>query len=127
MSEPSNILEANEKITQALIIRKTIGALAAVNEAYLRKHPECPKLYESDVVYDDSVTVREEYRAIPALLGAGGGNAIELVAWRIAELDLEGRPATVRVSWANRIFQPVVRRQDGSLEGPVAIIREKHS
>ena len=154
MSEPSNIDEANEKIAQSLKdvdfsgcgsdartiaeqIKKSLEAVALVNLAYLQKHPECPKLYESDVVYDDSPKPREGCRAIPALLESKAGDASELVAWRIAELNLEGRPATVRVVWGtqvwatqkkrSRIFSPVVRHQDGSLEGPVAIIREKHS
>jgi len=55
------------------VMMDLLAVLVRVNRRYLRKHPECPRLYESNVTYRRETTV-EEFNSIPVALKAGGAD-----------------------------------------------------
>ncbi len=79
-SDPQNA-RTDEKALLALM-----QALIEVNLAWLKAHPDTPLLYESGVVYVPEEGEREIFADIPTVMGVGGGDCDDLVAWRIAEL-----------------------------------------
>jgi hypothetical protein len=83
-SDPDNAA-GDERALMALM-----DALVAVNMAWLRAHPDTPRLYESGVVYIPEPDGHEIFADIPSVIRAGGGDCDDLVAWRVAELRFFG-------------------------------------
>lgn len=82
----------DEKALMALM-----NALVQVNLAWLKAHPNTPKLYESGVVYIPEPEGQEIFADIPSVLAAGGGDCDDLVAWRVAELKFHNIDKRARV------------------------------
>lgn len=116
----------------AQVTKDLCDAAIRVNKRHLELHPETPRLYESGVVYTNEVRgLPDELVDIPVLLRRGRGDCFQLVAWRAAELCLDGIPASAAVMFLSdearleeelevRAFHVVVRRFDGILEDPSA-------
>ena len=124
MNVMKNLTWTSLTIQRAEGLKQSLEALARLNLAYLKEHPECPKLFESDVAYAPDIR-SECYSTVPGLLASGRASVCEIVAWRVAELTLEGRPATVRITWDRNVLTPSVRHQDGTLEQPALIVSKK--
>jgi hypothetical protein len=81
------------------VLRLLLEALVAENVAFLRAHPDTPRLHESGVHYVEDPPWREEWKDIPETLSRKAGDCKDLVAWRLAELRVSGeRGATARVN-----------------------------
>jgi hypothetical protein len=78
-----------------------VVALASVNAAFLRAHPETPWLYESGVFYLEITP--DIWTDIPATLARGDGDCPTLCAWRMAELQREGLQVAPLVTIEERI------------------------
>lgn len=110
----------------ALTIYPILNATVRVNRAYIRGH-RVPCLYDSGVRYEEEPkNTIEEFATIPVVLSRGWGDCDDLAPWRVAELQEEGERAHIRVQWKKtrngRLFHIVVRREDGSIEDPSAIL-----
>ena len=105
------------------VLRLMMEALIAANVAYLRLHPETPRLYESGVRYEEEPGLQDDWNDIPETLSLGVGDCEDLAAWRIAELRVAGEQAAMpRVSVfteGRRItYHIAVRRAAGPIEDP---------
>ena len=115
----------------AVVIRFLLTALVMVDRLYLRMHPNTPRLYRAGVRYqeepDDGI---EEFASIPAIYARGWGDCDDLAPARVAELREQGEKATIRVQWraspnGHKLYHVLVRRGDGSIEDPSAILGMK--
>ena len=113
----------------AWAIYPILVALVRVNRQYLRAY-SVPGIYDSGVRYkpEPNGTI-EEFAAIPVVLERGWGDCDDLAPWRVAELREQGEKAKIRIQWkalpphiGGRLFHIVVRRQDGSIEDPSALL-----
>jgi len=111
----------------AVAIKPILEALVKVNQQYLRTH-DVPPLYESGVRYEEEPKgTTEEFAAIPVIITRGWGDCDDLAPWRVAELRELGERAKLRVQWkrqrnGQKLYHIVVRRQDGSIEDPSAML-----
>jgi hypothetical protein len=86
--------------------------LIRIDLAYLRLHPEVPALHDASVRVADGCG-REEMCDVGVVLAAGEGSAVDLVAWRTAELLLLGRAPRARI---------VAKRRGGGFVALVEIV-----
>lgn len=110
----------------AWAINPVLEGLVAVNRQYLREF-NVPKLYDSGVRYEEEPQgTTEEFAAIPVVLARGWGDCDDLAPWRVAELREQGENAKIRIQWkqrsTQRLFHIVVRRGDGTIEDPSALL-----
>jgi hypothetical protein len=115
--------DALDERARETVLRLLLEALVAENLAYLRAHPETPRLLESGVRYELDVPRREQWKDIAETLSRGAGDCKDLAAWRIAELRFGGEQGAVaRVEFYathGRVLNHVtVRRADGRIEDP---------
>lgn len=92
----------------------------------LARH-DMPLLYESRVKYRPEPSgVRENWQRPIQTLRKGYGDCEDLAAWRAAELRREGdRGAMVDVKrTGHKRWHAVVRRGDGTIEDPTAMLRK---
>lgn len=68
--------------------------LILIDRDYLRLH-QAPRLLAAHVNYSERPP--EEMRDVGSVLEKGEGSAVDLIAWRAAELLLEGRLQKVRI------------------------------
>jgi len=134
--------------TFGIVIRIILEALVKVNQGFLRTH-NVPPLYKSGVRYGEepagalifktagSGAVEsnfakningqvEEFADIATIISRGWGDCDDLAPWRCAELREAGEKAKIRIQWkttkAGKLFHIVVRRGDGSVEDPSAVL-----
>lgn len=112
----------------ALAVRAVMEGVIEANRIFLRHHA-VPPMYSLGLKYQSEPPgTTEEFADIPTVLSRGWGDCDDLVAFRIAQLRHEGEHATPRVSWrpaANgrpRLFHVLVRRADGTIEDPSALL-----
>jgi hypothetical protein len=113
------------------VMMDLLAVLVRVNRRYLRKHPECPRLYESNVTYRRETTV-EEFNSIPVALKAGGADCDDLAPWRVAELiERDHERARIFVTCSEtsdglgepkRLYHIRVKRADGTIEDPSEVL-----
>lgn len=68
---------------QTLLI--LLYALTDIDEAYLRKHPETPTLYQSKVRYVEEPPGQEDWQDVPTCLRMGRADCDDLAPWLAAE------------------------------------------
>ena len=134
--------------TFGIVIRIVLEALVKVNQAFLRTH-NVPSLYKAGVRYGEeppgdlvftaagSGPVEknfskhingqvEEFADISTIIHRGWGDCDDLAPWRCAELREAGEKAKIRIQWkttkAGKLFHIVVRRADGTVEDPSAVL-----
>ena len=91
--------DALDTPSREAVLRLMMEALIAANVAFLRRHPETPRLYESGVRYEEEPGTQDDWNDIPETLSLGVGDCEDLAAWRIAELRVSGEQAAMpRVS-----------------------------
>jgi hypothetical protein len=105
------------------VLRLMMEALIAANIAYLRLHPDTPRLYESGVRYEEEPGTQDDWNDIPETLSLGVGDCEDLAAWRIAELRVAGELAaiprvTVFTEGRRVTYHVAVRRAAGAIEDP---------
>lgn len=113
------------------VMHDLLTVLVRTNRRYLRKHPECPRLYEADITYRRETTV-EEFNSIPVILKAGGGDCDDLAPWRVAELiERDREPARIYVTCSQtqdgmgeprRLYHIRLKRADGTIEDPSEVL-----
>ena len=110
-----------------LAIKPILDAQVKINQLFLRTH-NVPPLYESGVRYqnepDDG---QEEFACIEPVYYRKWGDCDDLAPWRVAELRNAGEKAKIRIQWKRRrdgrkLFHIVVRRANGRIEDPSAIL-----
>ena len=115
-----------------IVIKAILEALVWVNLYYLRFH-RVPPIYQSGVRYqlEPDGWECESFDSIPAILARGWGDCDDLAPWRCAELRAQGEKAKIRIQWkqspisGQKLFHIVVRREDGSIEDPSALLGMK--
>lgn len=112
------------------IVLLLIKALVYANLVYLTTHPNAPKLYESGVRYIREPLGTEYFQNIPSVMKTGGADCEDLASWRVAELIMQGEMAVpaVKVTVKDdgfRLYHIQVRRGDGSIEDPSALLGMK--
>jgi hypothetical protein len=115
-----DVLDASSR---EAVLRLMMEALIAANVAYLRLHPDTPRLYESGIRYEEEPGTQDDWNDIPETLSLGVGDCEDLAGWRIAELRLQGEQAAMpRVTvftQGNRVtYHIAVRRAAGHIEDP---------
>jgi hypothetical protein len=122
-----------------MVIKVLLDAQVRNNLAYLSLHRNVPSLYASGVRYKNEPEGQtfnglpaEEFALIPVVLSRGHGDCDDLAPWRVAELIHAGEPAKIRVQWKARrnadgsqgrkYFHIVVRRANGAIEDPSALL-----
>ena len=109
-------------------LEQLLEALTAVNVAWLREHPEAPWLYESGVRYEEEPAGRDDWQDIPETIALRVGDCEDLGCWRLAELRTRvreyARPYVKRsvVAPARTVYHVAVRRADGRVEDPSALL-----
>lgn len=120
-------------------IKALLDAQVRNNLLYLSLHRGVPTLYASGVRYKNEPTGQlfnglpaEEFALIPVVLARKWGDCDDLAPYRVAELIHGGERAKIRVQWRARrnpdgtqgrkYFHIVVRRGDGTIEDPSALL-----
>lgn len=97
-----------------------LAALQTLNELWLLRHPETPRLYESGVRYQPEHAT-EEWLTWPDILSRGVADCEDLAAARASELRVSGEDRGARaVSYQSgpKLWHAVVLRGDGTVEDP---------
>ena len=93
------------------ILEALLGALVLANLAYLRSHPDTPRLYASGVRYESEPPGRDNWQDIPRTLALKNGDCEDLACWRVAELIARdgraARPLVRTVHWQGRVIYHV--------------------
>lgn len=102
------------------LVATLVEALAEINLLFLQRH-QAPALERSGVAYKEG----GPWRDIPRLLATREGDCRSLVAWRLAELRIMGRPASLRVlleagPYRDRMHLQVV--SDQGIEDPSVLL-----
>lgn len=123
-----NALRARPELYAALC-RNLLETLIGANRETLKTRPDIPPLYASGVRYRNEPFGCEWFDDILICLNRGWGDCDDLVAWRIAELREQGELAEIHMFWQpgiknprTRLFHVVVRRANGDIEDPSAIL-----
>lgn len=114
-----------------LTARAVIHMLEGVvlfNRAAIRSG-ELGSLYQSGARYQDEPPDYESLVDGVTAQRAGVGDCAHLAAWRVAELQEQGEDARLTIEWSDsirdpslRLYHVQVRRGDGSIEDPSAIL-----
>lgn len=121
------------------VIKSLLDAQVRNNLLYLSLHRGVPWLYQSGVRYKPEPPGQqfnglpaEEFALIPVVLARRFGDCDDLAPWRVSELIHSGEKAKIRVQWRARrnrdgssgrkYFHIVVRRQNGDIEDPSALL-----
>jgi len=104
-----------------------LDALVAIDEDYLRRHPEIPKLYASGVRYERQKGDQEDWHDIPTTISIGKSDCKVLAAWRCAELRLQGIDAVPTLlrqptKTGLYLYHIQVRYPNGYIEDPSVIL-----
>lgn len=107
--EPANL-------SRASLLARTLHALVIIDREWLQSHPSTPAFYEAGVRLDGGAGIA--WRDVGRVLSTGRGGLADLVAWRVAELELAGEQAAIEILEPNpgRGVTLQIRRADGSLE-----------
>lgn len=103
-------------------------ALVAVNEEYLRNHPEAPMLYDSGVRYMEEPPGQEDWQDIPTCLKMRAGDCEDLACWRVAELrvryGIAAKPTFKCMERPNggMLYHIQVELPDGRKEDPSRVL-----
>lgn len=81
----------------ATVLQALLHCLTHLNCLYLRRHPKCPSLYESGVIYDRTMV----WDTIPSLYNRGYGDCKSLTCALLAEYSC-------RRVWARPVFRWIV-------------------
>lgn len=117
----------------ATAARFVLYGLVELNVLYIKarraQRNPVPPLYKSGVRYQNEPdNGEEEFADIPTVLQRGWGDCDDLAPWRVAELRAAGEVgASLRLTWkllpnGRKLFHVLVRRADGSIEDPSAIL-----
>lgn len=112
----------------AYFVRAMLGALVLANFLAIVSDPTIPKLYASGCRFLREPKGTETFVDLYEVIRKRGGDCAHLAAWRVAELRALGERASLRVTWQVdeirriRVFHVVVRRADGSVEDPSALL-----
>lgn len=71
---------------KAEILRLLLEALVGVNELWLRRFPQTPRIYQSGVIYLREPSGRDDWQDIPECLYRRNADCEDLASWRVAEL-----------------------------------------
>ncbi len=110
-----------------LALKPILEALTTVNFMFLKTH-SVPALYQSGVRYRNEPREwpNEHFDSVPVVLMRQWGDCDDLAPWRCAELRALGERAQIRIQWKRlpqgRLFHIVVRRQNGMIEDPSALL-----
>lgn len=122
----------------ALVMRARllVEVVAAVNVSIMRRvRASIPPLYKSGIVYREEPPGAEEFEnclqalgLAPRVCGVEGAwvDCDGAVAYRLAELWLQGEPAKARILWrmvARQRKHAQIRRADGSIDDPCMVLR----
>lgn len=109
-------------------LRALLDALLAIDVAYLRAHPETPRLYAAGIPYVAEPPGEERWQDVPTTIKRGRADCEDLAAWRAAELRVrEGVPATTGIRWrrmpdGSYRYHIVVEHPDGQIEDPSLVL-----
>jgi hypothetical protein len=113
---------------QAHLVRPFLHALTMANRVLLRTH-HVPKIYEAGVRWQNEPAdgSPEEFASCFVVISRGWGDCDDLAPWRCAELREAGENARIRITWRKkrsgmRVYHVLVRRGDGSIEDPSALL-----
>lgn len=134
---PSNWLHRSR--TLGVVIKAILDTQVLNNRLYLSLHSRVPPLYRSGVRYENEPNYSfegqplEEFALIPIVIARGWGDCDDLAPWRVSELQqICKESAKIRIQWKRQMlpggikgrkyFHIVVRRGDGSIEDPSALL-----
>jgi len=103
-----------------------LNALVAANVLWLRRNPGVPPLYATGVRYL-AECCGEVWRHAAAVLARGGGDCEDLSAFRVAQLQLLGVPARIKLQTVGRMGEDLslhvlVAMPNGQIEDPSDIL-----
>jgi hypothetical protein len=100
--------------------------LVSINVGDIKRR-KVPPLYQSGVYFQPEAPGFESFRDAANVYRVGHGDCAHLSAWRVGELIAKGEPANLAVKWlrGRRRFHVVVRRGDGRIEDPSAILQRR--
>lgn len=117
----------SQKDEIAHVGRALIAFAVRRNMTYLRSVKRAPSLYSSGVRFRREPwagTGKEEIAGIPAVLRRKWGDCDDLVAWRVAELRIQGIDARPMIRWPkrnpNNKYHAMVRLPSGATDDPSA-------
>ena len=105
-----------------------LDCLTKICEAYLRRHPRTPALYESGVKYLEEPPGAEDWDDIPTTIAMEVTDCETLACWRAAELRTRGGIAAEAVfsreaqDNGTQLYHILVRYPDGTVEDPSRIL-----
>jgi hypothetical protein len=106
-----------------------LQALCALNEDYLREHPQTPSLYRAGVWYEQEPRGHEQWLSIPWILmrrdSGRGVDCEDLACYRIADLRVRGGEPSAAPYVTDHVdrngqltYHIRVRRKSGEIEDP---------
>lgn len=107
----------------AHLARNLANEVVKVNRETLRRGG-IPKLYQSGVTYDFEGT---DFADIDTIIKRGTGSCAGLAPWLCAELQHEGKPASIQIVWkilrdGRKLFHVRVRRSLSRIDDPCLIL-----
>lgn len=106
-----------------------LALLTRKNVAYLRSHPNTPRLYQSGVRYQVEPSGKEDWLTIPEVLARRVADCEDLACYRAAELIVRDGETKARAFWTKMradsngtLYHIRVRRANGTIEDPSYIL-----
>ena len=106
------------------VVQIAVAALFQADVAWLRRHPDAPRLRDARIPYVAEPRGEERFQDVVATIRRGRGDCEDLACWLAAEMVVrDGIQARPEVWWrkgpaGDDLFHVVVRLPDGSLRDP---------
>lgn len=119
---------ADNPVAFATACSRLLEMIVEVNRGLVRMGA-VPPLYTSGVRYQDEPPDEDSFVDAATVYSRGYGDCAHLAAWRVAELQVSGEDAGLRIKWAPatkdnspRAFHAEVRRADNTTEDPSKVL-----
>lgn len=119
--------DAGHPHVMAHFVRECLKGIVLQNRAQLRAG-EVPHLYNSGVRFKPEADGVETFADALTTYQTGYGDCAHLAAWRVADLQEMGEPASLRIEYGPGrnpnvyLFHVVVRRGNGLIEDPSRLL-----
>ena len=110
------------------VLEILLNALFQIDMAYLRNHPNTPRIYQAGVRYQEEVAPQEDWRDIPTCLRERTLDCEEAACWRAAELNVrDGIKAVPIYSFrtlpnGDVVYHIRVQYPNGQIEDPSRVL-----
>lgn len=118
----------HDKAISDATLQVFLDALSEIDENYLRRHPETPRLYHSGILYQEEPSGVEDWQDVATCLRKQKADCDDLGPWLAAERRVRDHIASRPVATSQRrkdggtLYHILAERPDGRREDPSFVL-----